>query len=161
MCLVGAAVAKPALEIRLAPPKNLYPEVTAAIAALDAKREAAQARELAALDAAGSRSFLQRTADDVVVKVAPGAAIPHSVIRKIEALEASRSAAESRMVDDALARLRGASFLAEQKTGQDVQVVVGASDIPWPRVATLVDEMESRRDDGLHKLRLKIMEKLR
>ena len=85
--IVAFAAAKPALEIRLAPPADIYPEVCsrtqflpsglayaflpsslahtvmqvqAAISALDAKREAAESRLLAAVDAAGSRSFLAK-----------------------------------------------------------------------------------------------------
>lgn len=148
--LVAAVAAKPALELRLAPPANIYPEVQQVIHELEAKRQAAEAK----LDAAIGASFLSTgvAADDVTVKVLPGAAIPHSVLNEIRAVEAARQDAENRMMDRAIASLhRGASFLA-QRGDADVDVVVGASEQPWPRVATLVDEMETRRDQAEHQL---------
>ena len=74
LCAVAEATGKPAMELRLAPPSEIYPEVQAAIRALDAKREATQAQELAAIDAAGARSFMATAQDDVAVKVLPALA---------------------------------------------------------------------------------------
>ena len=158
LCAVTEATGKPAMELRLAPPADIYPEVQAAIRALDAKREATQAQELAAIDAAGARSFIATAQDDVAVKVLPAAGIPHSIIRQIEALEAQRADAEAREVQAAVSKLRGGrSFLSAASA--PVDVVVGASEKPWPRVATLVDD-GNRRDQAEHQLRMRILEKL-
>ena len=56
-----------------------------------------------------------------------------------------------------MTKLRGGrSFLSAASA--PVDVVVGASEKPSPRVATLVDDMENRRDRAEHQLRMRILE---
>jgi hypothetical protein len=234
----------PIIEVRLVPPANPLPEVSAEIQSLEKARDALEQEKTAKLDAAynaalenaksrisaavgsalqlldaspasGARhpSFLELRSKavrasagqgpNVRVKVLSVPPPDASIKSKLDAMEAKRADVEAQMLDQAIQEmgeltdvvvneLKGSLQLqmsallipavagavpkthpptlletterdvpgmpAPEGLPKQLNVRVGASDVPYPTVAGVAQDMETRRDTAEHLLRQKVLE---
>ena len=130
------------VELKLDPPYVQYQSCQDLIKQLDTARDAHE-NELLATMQRSKASLVQLADGDVAVKVEPSAPLDSSVFERIREVEAAREATLDRLVKKVL-ESRKRVHLVEGANSTDV--VVKASSIPWKRVATLVDELETRTD---------------
>ena len=130
------------VEIKLDPPAVQYPEVQDLIKELDEARDAHE-RELLNTIQGSKASFMQTLDGDVAVKVEPAAPVAAEVLDKIKAIEATRQSNLENLVRKVLSSVKRVHFV---ETARGTDIVVKASKLPWKRVASLVDDLESRTD---------------
>ena len=130
------------VEIKLDPPAVQYPEVQDLIKELDSAREEHE-REILSSIKGSKTSFVQTLDGDVAVKVEPTSPISADILQKIKEVEAARRSTFDKLLQKILAS-RHRTLFVESTHGTDV--VVKASSLPWKRVASLVDDLETRTD---------------
>lgn len=130
------------VELKLDPPAVQYPEVQDLIKELDQARDAHE-RELLNTIQGAKASFVETLDGDVAVKVEPATPVAAEVLNKIKAIEATRQSTLDKLVQKVLSSGKRVHFL---ETARGTDIVVKASSLPWKRVASLVDDLESRTD---------------